>query len=60
MTLSNNYYCIVHYFLSGNNCGFKQNGDQIQTGFKHFPVNSPTESILNVIVTVVVVVIVIS
>ena len=54
MTLSNNYYCIEHYCLRGNNCGFKQNGDRVSYGFKHFPVNLPTESILNVIVVVVV------
>lgn len=57
MTLhvSNNYYCVMHRFLSGNNCGFKQNGDQVSFGFKRFPVNSPTDSILNVIVTVIVI-----
>ena len=45
----------MHHFLSGNNCGFKQNGDQVSFGFKRFPVNSPTDSILNVIVTVIVI-----
>ena len=51
MTLSENYYCIVHCFLSDN----KQVGDHVSKGFKHFPVIAPTASNLNVIVTVIVV-----
>ena len=53
MTLSENYYCIVHCFLSDN----KLNGDLVSYGFKHLPVNAPTESTLNAIVTVIVIVI---
>ena len=52
MTLSENYYCIVHCFLSDN----KQDRDHVSKGFKHFPVNAPTESNLNVVVTVIVIV----
>ena len=53
MTLYENYYCIVHCFLSDN----KQKVEHVSYGFKHLPVNAPTESTLNAIVTVIVIVI---
>ena len=43
MTLSENDYCIVQYFLIDNNCVFMQNGDHVSYEFKHFPLNAAAE-----------------